>query len=81
MVPDIKKRATFTGWRMSGQLSSTPVYGPFTVEVLRADSKKGYVAVLLPTRQKFSFNRKKIEDLCLDVSSIFVEVVDDWKTV
>ena len=79
VVEDVKMKAVFSGWKVSG-LTDKSIPGPFEIEIRRSDSKSGYVPYLLPTNQKFGkMNTRKIEDACIEVSSLFEKVVEDWK--
>lgn len=82
MVEHIIRKATFAGMKVSGSLLTQSVPGPFEVEVRPNQTKKGYTAVLLPTRQRFgSINTKKIDDAQAQVAGLFEKVVNDWEDV
>jgi hypothetical protein len=82
MVEIIRKQAVFSGMKVSGNLLTQSVPGPFTVEVCPNSTKKGYTAYLLPTRQRFGqINTRKIEQAEQAVSGLFEKVEKPWEVV
>lgn len=82
MVEDIRKRAVFSGMKLSGSLLKASIPGPFTVEVCPNATKKGYTAYLMPTRQRFgAINTKKIEQAEEAVTGLFEKVEKPWEVL